>query len=282
MTVFVLLASVVTTCAGQEVTTNQTKEITNSMGMKFVLIPAGRFTMGSPVSEEGSQDDEPHHKVEISKPYYIGVTEVTRSQYATVMGLPGDIVIERDPKTNRVVRKSEIRSSPVAATELTWEQAVEFCNRLSLIPEEKKAGRIYRLPTESEWEYACRAGTTTAFSFGNDGNQLVFYGWYTINSKTSSKVGFFKPNPWGLYDMHGNVSEWCSDWYGDYPEGFVVDPKGPPEGTRRVCRGGNFDDAPANCRSAKRFGSMYSSKNIGFRVAMSQNDIPQLAKPEIK
>jgi formylglycine-generating enzyme required for sulfatase activity len=255
-------------CFGQEEKAALPKEITNSMGMKFVLIPAGRFTMGSPASEKGSDEDETLHKVEISKPYYLAIMEVTQGQYATVMGQKGEIVVERDPKTNRVIRKREldIRSSPLPVVDVSWEEAVEFCKRLSLLPEEKKAGRSYRLPTEAEWEYACRAGTSTAYSFGDNADALGQYA--SIRDNAPQPVGTKKANPWGLYDMHGNVCEWCSDWYGDYPEGLAVDPSGASAGEDRVFRGGSWGLTARDCRSANRDGPAPGLRfnNVGFRL----------------
>jgi formylglycine-generating enzyme required for sulfatase activity len=255
-------------CFGQEEQAAAPKEITNSMGMKFVLIPAGRFTMGSPASEEESEENETLHKVEISKPYYLAIMEVTQGQYATVMGKTGEIVLERDPKTNRVIRKLDIRSSPLPVADVSWEEAVEFCKRLSLLPEEKKAGRSYRLPTEAEWEYACRAGTSTAYSFGDNADALGEYAWFDDNSNGPQPVGTKKVNPWGLYDMHGNVWEWCSDWYGDYPEGLAVDPSGASAGEYRVSRGGSWFLTAWYCRSASRNWSTpdYRVGRLGFRL----------------
>ncbi len=123
---------------------------------------------------------------------------------------------------------------------VTWEEAVEFCGRLSGIPAEKRAGRVYRLPTEAEWECACRAGTTTAYSFGNDQGQLSNYGWWKVNAGgTTHPVGLKKPNLWGLYNMHGNVWEWCQEWYGGYSGGKLTEPTGPASGSYRVIRGGS-------------------------------------------
>jgi formylglycine-generating enzyme required for sulfatase activity len=240
------------------------KEITNSIGMKLVLIPKGTFTMGSPFEEEGAENDEERHQVTINKDYHLGMTEVTQGQYEKVMGTnPSNF-------QKRVIRKSDSSMYPVE--EVLWGGAVEFCKKLSELPEEKKAGRVYRLPTEAEWEYACRAGTSTRFSFGESPLSLGDFAWFGGNSDNQTHpVGEKKPNAWGLYDMHGNVSEWCSDWYYEYPKGAVSDPSGPKRGSDRMYRGGSWLSEAANCRSANR--SRYTSvsrwSSLGFRVALS-------------
>ena len=206
--------------------------ITNSVGIKMKLLPGGTFTMG----EAGSDKAAPH-PVTLTKPSYIGMYEVTNAQWKQVMGsIP-----------------SEWKEDDRPVTQVTWEETVEFCRKLSAMPEERKAGRVYRLPTEAEWEYACRAGTTTKYSFGDDESRLGDYGWFIKNSdKQIHPVGQKKPNAWGMYDMHGNVSEWCSDWYGDYPKGAVTDPQGPPGALFRVVRGASGAFGPGDCRSARR------------------------------
>jgi formylglycine-generating enzyme required for sulfatase activity len=252
------------------------KTITNSIGMKLVLIPKGRFTMGSPPGEKGSEEDERQHEVTISRDYHLGAHEVTQSQYRKVMGknpsfFQGDQLAERHPETGRVVKEVDGSNHPVE--KVSWEDAVEFCRKLSELPEEKAAGRVYRLPTEAEWEYACRAGSQTAYSFGDSSRNLRNYAWFGDNSGSKEldtdslwarlkdnpklyvdtllkagcathRVGQKKPNAWGLYDMHGNVWEWCGDWYGDYPRGSATDPKGPQQGSGRVLRGGCWAARP--------------------------------------
>jgi formylglycine-generating enzyme required for sulfatase activity len=246
------------------------KTITNSVGMKLVLIPKGTFMMGSPIEEEGADDDEEQHQVTISKDYYLGVTEVTQGQYEKVMGTnPSHF-------QKRVIRKSDSSMYPVES--VSWKDAVEFCKKLSELPEEKKAGRVYRLPTEAEWEYACRAGSKTAYSFGADSRSLGDYAWFGGNSgQQTHPVGEKKANAWGLYDMHGNVWEWCSDWYGVYPKGSVSDPSGPSEGSGRVLRGGSWYLGAADCRSAFRIrrGPSLRLNDGGFRVALSSSGIPR-------
>jgi formylglycine-generating enzyme required for sulfatase activity len=246
------------------------KEITNSIGMKLVLIPKGTFMMGSPASEQGRDDDETQHEVTISEDYYLGVFEVTQGQYEKVMGTNPSYF----PK--RVIGKSDSSMYPVE--KVSWEDAVEFCKKLSDLPEEKKAGRVYRLPTEAEWEYACRAGSKSAYSFGADSTSLGDYAWFGENSGNQTHpVGEKKANAWGLYDMHGNVWEWCSDCWGKYPKGSVSDPSGPSEGSYRVNRGGCWGIGAADCRSANRSWLDPSIRNYGygFRVALSPSGIPQ-------
>ena len=174
----------------------------------------------------------------ISKDYYLGVTEVTQGQYEKVMGTnPSSSFSQK-----RVISKSD--SSMYRVDKVSWEDAVEFCKKLSDLPEEKKAGRVYRLPTEAEWEYACRAGSKTAFNFGESAKSLGDYAWVGDNSGTQTHpVGEKKPNAWGLYDMQGNVGEWCSDWYGEYPKGAFIDPTG-PNAADRTLRGGSYRREP--------------------------------------
>jgi formylglycine-generating enzyme required for sulfatase activity len=250
------------------------KEITNSIGMKLVLIPKGTFFMGSPPDEIGSQDYERLHEVTISRDYYMGVHEVTQAQYKKVMGknpsyFQGDKVAIRHLRTNRVVKDVDSSNHPVE--QVSWGEAVEFCERLSALPEEKKAGRVYRLPTEAQWEYACRAGSTTAYGCGKD-RSLFDHAWYEINSQDQTHaVGQKKPNAWGMHDMHGNVWEWCSDWYDAqyYTQSPKDNPEGPKRGSGRVARGGCWRDPAVLCRSAFRDGGIpgYRDVNLGFRVS---------------
>ena len=238
--------------------------IINSIGMKLVLIPKGTFQMGAPFEEEFARDDEEPHEVTLSTDYYLGITEVTQGQYEKVMGTnPAHF-------QKRVIRKSDSSMYPVER--VSWERAVEFCRKLSELPEEKAAGRVYGLPTEAEWEYACRAGSQTAYSSGETPRSLDDYAWIATNSKGQTHpVGEKKANAWGLFDMHGNVSEWCSDRYGEYPKAAVSDPVGLQTGSSRVYRGGSINDGAASCRSSVRFRQRQSeSQNyIGFRVALS-------------
>ena len=181
------------------------KSITNRIDMKFNKIPAGTFTMGSPEGEEGRRDDEYQHKVTISKAFYMQTTEVTQGQWKAVMG------------TEPWKGKSNVKEGPnYPAVYISWDDAVAYCKKLS-----EKEGKIYRLPTEAEWEYACRAETKTTWSFGNDEKELINYAWYKENAydireEYAHLVGVKKPNAFGLYDMHGNAWEWCHDSHGSY------------------------------------------------------------------
>jgi formylglycine-generating enzyme required for sulfatase activity len=253
------------------------KEITNSIGMKLVLIPKGTFMMGSPESEEGRQKDETQHEVTISKDYYLGVYEVTQAQYEKVMGKNPSYF--QGPKVGN-------ENADLPVENVSWDDTVEFCKKLSDLPEEKKAGRLYRLPTEAEWEYACRAGSKTAYAFDDEEGLLPEYGWFKRNSSDRTHtVGLLEPNAWGLYDMHGNVWECCSDRYGDYPKGAVSDPSGPKVGSFRVFRGGSWFFGAAHCRSANRYWYDPSSRYHvnGFRLALSsQSGIPKSPEADSK
>jgi len=242
----------------------QGKVITNATGMKLVYIPAGSFMMGSPSNEKGPPEEGPQHEVRISEGFWMGQTEVTQGQYKSVMNAEPWSGKER-------VQKSA--NNP--AVYVNWDDAVEFCRKLS-----QQEGKTYRLPTEAEWEYACRAGTTTRFSFGDRDSSLGDYAWFRdnarkVNEKYAHSVGQKKPNPWGMYDMHGNVWEWCNDWYaegkGYYGESPRNDPTGPDTGSIRVGRGGGWNYPPHRCRSACRFFSapLYRPDYLGFRVARS-------------
>jgi formylglycine-generating enzyme required for sulfatase activity len=253
------------------------KEITNSIGMKLVLIPKGTFMMGSPESEKGRKENETQHEVTISKGYYLGVYEVTQAQYEKVIG-------KNPSRFQGAIVGNENADLPVE--NVSWHDAVEFCKKLSDLPEEKKAGRVYRLPTEAQWEYACRAGGETAYSFGESSESMCDYAWFDENSRFQTHpVGQKKPNAWGLYDMHGNVFEWCSDRLGEYPKGAVSDPAGPEEGSDRVFRGGGWHYEAADCRSANRDGDAPSIRDgvLGFRVALSsQSGIPKSPEADSK
>ena len=230
--------------------------VVNSVGMVLVPIPIGEFQMGSPASDTLARPGEkPQKLVKIAKAFYLSAFEVTQQQFEKVMG------------TGPWQDKRYVQEGPdYPATYVSWNDAVEFCRKLS-----EKEGLEYRLPTEAEWEYACRAGTTTAYSFGDDASELGEYAWYKENAVDVGQVGQKEPNPWGLYDMHGNVWKWCSDWGGDYPSGSTTDPTGAASGSSRVCRGGSWYLVAGICRSAFRYGDLPSLRNyyLGFRVALS-------------
>lgn len=223
--------------------------------LKLVLIPAGEFMMGS------EHAGEPVHKVRISEPFYMSTTEVTQAQYVAVMG--------EKPWSGQDYAG---RSEDAAANYVTWYNAEEFCEKLS-----EKTGHEVRLPTEAQWEYACRAGSEAAYCFGDSEARLVEYGWYENNAEHPGEcyphaVAQKKPNAWGLYDIHGNVSEWCRDWYEyqSYSVSPQEDPQGPSTGEDRVWRGGSWGDNAWVCRSANRnwaypTGTYYY---YGFRVVV--------------
>ncbi len=230
------------------------KAYKNSIGMEFVLIPAGSFMMGTDKNFEDCDDHEtPRHKVTISKPFYIGKYEVTQDQWVAVMG--------SNPS------KFKGRKRPV--DQVSWEDTQSFIRKLNRKEETDK----YRLPTEAEWEYAARAGTTTAYSFGNDKGGLGQYAWYGGNSGKTHPVGQLRPNAWGLYDVHGNLWEWCQDWYGEkyYSDSPSTNPRGPSSGSDRVRRGGSWFSGTRLCRSAYRYRYSPGRRNydLGFRLALS-------------
>jgi formylglycine-generating enzyme required for sulfatase activity len=254
-------------------------DLTNSIGMKLVLIPPGEFDMGSTQEEidqlkrEATErevgaryinrlpSEGPRHRVRITRPFYFGMSEVTQAQYGQVMG------------SGSAHSGALVGNKPVGS--ISWNDAQEFCRKLSELPNEKGAGRVYQLPTEAQWEYACRAGTTTRFCFGDDERQLGHYAWFGGNSgNTVQPVGQKMPNAWGLYDIHGNVWEWCADGHDlqYYQQSPRDDPGGPASARGRVIRGGSSPDRhPAGFRSAYRHGYSPASRapTIGFRAAMT-------------
>ena len=218
--------------------------------------------MGSPSSEVGRKDHEGSvHEVKISKEFYLGKYEVTQGQWEAVMGTqPWD-------------GQNNVHSgSDYPAVYISWNDAQEFIGRLNA----STGSEVYRLPTEAEWEYACRAGTSTPWSFGDDENQLTHYAWYEANACGVGecyphKVGTKRPNPWGLHDMHGNVLYWVQDWYDEdyYSVSPRIDPQGPSTGTRRVIRGGGFiGNNAGQVRSAPRWRGLpdFKNLNVGFRL----------------
>jgi formylglycine-generating enzyme required for sulfatase activity len=251
------------------------KAVVNSVGLRLVLLPPGKFRMGSPAGE-GAAEEWPRHDVTLSRPFYLGAFPVTQREYAAVMGVnPCDLA-----EANR--------GGPDHPVEyVSWDEAVEFCKRLSALPAERRAGRVYRLPTEAEWEYACRAGTPTAFAFGPalSSYQANFDGRCPHGEaprgpylERTSPVGSYPPNAWGLYDLHGNVYEWCADWFGAgyYAHSPAKDPAGPAAGEGRVLRGGSWRVSGWYCRSALRYRSApdMGLVSFGLRVAMTAREPP--------
>lgn len=240
--------------------TNQfdpSRDFANSVGIQLVPIKAGRFSMGSPVDERGRQDDEPQHSITISKSFHMSAHEVTQKQWQAVM------------QSRPWHMKNQIgKGDDYPATYITWADAKLFCTVLS-----RRESRTYRLPTEAEWEYACRAGTTGAFHADPDeiGNYTCFDG--NANSNFPSEVGDKLPNAWGLFDMHGNVSEWCNDWYAPYKLSDRVSPRGPATGEYRVTRGGSWESMIRFCRSAYRAGLGPDARmsTVGFRIVLEHD-----------
>jgi formylglycine-generating enzyme required for sulfatase activity len=201
----------------------------SASGIEFVEIPAGSFIMGSDYEEKAS----PPHKVTISQPFYMSKCPITRLEWTTVM--------EDNP--------ANIKQSTRPAENISWYDAGKFIKKLNIM----EKGDFYRLPTEAEWEYACRAGSTTRFFFGDDVADLPRFAWFDENSgKMTHEVGELDPNPWGLHDMVGNIWEWCSDWFTKYPEEDVTDPKGAEFGTVKAFRGGSGNRQSKYCVSAFR------------------------------
>jgi len=249
------------------------KTVTNSIGMRFVYIPAREFQMGSPQSERGRRENEHQHRVKITKPFYLGMFEVTQAEYLKIMDENPSKFSPDGPRGESVVGIDTIR---LPVDSVSWDNAVEFCRHLSNLPVESKSKRSYRLPTEAEWEYACRAGSSKLWSHGDEIDDLKSFAWYgsRIAEGRTHQVGEKEPNHFGLHDMHGNVWEWCHDWYTDDLKhgGTVVDPQGPKSGELRVIRGGGWASGPARCRNAARSHDPPSvhDEDLGFRVVLIQ------------
>lgn len=223
--------------------------ITNSLGMQMLWCPPGVFTMGSPEDEEGRHGDETQVQVHISKGFWMARTTVTQGQWQSLMG------------TN----PSYLQGANLPAEKVSWEDAQDFIIKINDM-ENLPSGYHYALPTEAQWEYACRAGEKGPYS----GGSLDEVAWYDENSgEKTHEVGHKKANSWGLHDMHGNVWEWCADWYGDTLKSGI-DPTGPSSGDFRVCRGGSWSFGASRCRAAGRFGFTPGSRylDLGFRPAI--------------
>jgi formylglycine-generating enzyme required for sulfatase activity len=243
----------------------ETVEIGDGVKMTFGLVPPGKFLMGLPADEEGYSGDERLHEVTLTEPFYLAKTEVTQAQYKALTG--------ENP--------SHFRGADKPVEQVSWEEARKYAEELT---KTRKDNHVYRLPTEAEWEYACRGGRSSSQPFGiGDGRSLSSrqanfkgdkpYGGADKGPdlKSTCAVGSYSANALGLLDMHGNVMEWCADWDGSYPSGAVTDPTGPAEGSTRVSRGGSWGTFAVNCRAACRIGIGPSilSMDVGFRLARS-------------
>ncbi len=280
--IIVITTGIISLTALGQVTASMPREqsFTNSLGMKFVRIESGEFMMGGLHKElpgglapegfmrGGDFDEQPAHKVKITKPFYMGTYEVTNRQY------------EQFDPSHRLVRGKLGFSidNDEAVVFVSWEDAKAFCDWLS-----KKEAMPYRLPTEAEWEYACRAGTTTVFHTGDslpsEFHKNVGTSWYPCPSRSRGRaevvplyVGKTQPNAWGLYDMHGNVEEWCEDWYGPYEPQTQVDPVGRVDGDFKVTRGGSHSTQLYYLRSANRLGTVPQDRSwlIGLRLVIAE------------
>ncbi len=234
---------------------------------ELLRIRPGGFAMGSP-DGQGKEDERPQHPVRITRDFYLGKYPVTQEQYQAVMG--------QNPSRFALSPQHPVDS-------VSWQDALQFCGKLRQYLLQEPAAMAgqgvhldaVRLPTESQWEYACRAGTDTAWSFGDDRNSIVDHGWCDKNSRrTTHPVGQLQPNAWGLYEMHGNLWEWCEDWYAsDYAQAGAADPTGPVTGDRRILRGGSWNVYARDCRSAARHAAPPDSRthNYGVRVLLTVN-----------
>ncbi len=243
----------------------ETVEIGNGVKMAFVLLPPGKFRMGSPESEADREKDETLHAVTLTEPFYLSKYPVTQEQYEALIG--------KNP--------SHFKGATFPVEQMTWEEARDYADKLTKKLDDKQ---VYRLPTEAEWEYACRGGRPSSKPFGiGDGRTLSsreanFDGNFPYGGaekgpflKSTCRVGSYSANALGLFDMHGNVWQWCADWYGPYPAREVTNPSGPPEGSDRVIRGGSWFYGAGGCRAACRIRRAPSSRyyDLGFRLARS-------------
>ncbi|MBI2900609.1 MAG: formylglycine-generating enzyme family protein [Planctomycetes bacterium] len=220
--------------------------------MEFVRIKAGEFMMGS---GNGEADEKPVHEVTISRDFWMQTTETTQAQWEAVMGK----------------KPSYFKGADLPVEDVSWENCREFMKKLNEKAKEQLEGKTAGLPTEAQWEYACRAGSTGKWCFGDDENKLGDYAWHQGSLKGNTQpVGQRKPNSWGLCDMHGNVWEWCEDWYGVYPSEAVTDPNGPASGKQRCLRGGSWVNAAAEVRASVRLKGfpLNRVRLVGFRVAL--------------
>jgi formylglycine-generating enzyme required for sulfatase activity len=228
--------------------------------MEFVLIPSGSFQMGS-LPETGDADETPRRQITLTQSFWLGKYEVTQEQWTQLMG----------------ANPSRFKGAQLPVDTVSWNDCQRFLAKLH-----EKTGRNFSLPTEAQWEYACRAGGTTRWTVGDQPASLEDYAWFNKNSgDRTHPVGEKKANAWGLHDLYGNVGEWCADWYGNpYPQGDATDPRGPPNGQSKVIRGGAWGDDPINARSAYRNanGPDGAHDGIGFRCVMAVEN-PREATP---
>lgn len=270
--VLILLAALVMPHLGQAAENTHT----NSIGMEFVLIPAGTFQMGSdPNDREAAPSERPRHRVTISKPFYLGKYEVTLAQWEAVMGSSPYTLPRSNPYYGLPGMADRLRKPTNPAT-VSWNDAQAFIKRLN----EREGHNRYRLPTEAEWEYACRAGTTTRYNFGDDADAALIrdHAWFSRNAESATHpVGTRKPNAWGLFDVHGNVLEWCLDgWRSRLPGGQVTNVAVAPTGTLRAVRGGSWLYEARHARSANRdsYGVLVRCSDLGFRVVLARDVEP--------
>ena len=231
------------------------------LDLTMIWVEPGSFMMGSPETEKWRVRNETQHQVTLTNGFYLGKYELTQVQWEKVMG--------SDP--------SRFKGADRPVENVSWNDVVAFCKKLTEM--EKKAGRVpegmaYQLPTEAQWEYACRAGTSTVYSWGDTiakTNANYAFDGYGKGLQETTPVGSYPANPWGFHDMHGNVWEWCADWYAKYPRGSVTNPEGPASGSYRVQRGGSWDYGGAFLRSAERGNFNPSNRHtLGFRVCFQK------------
>jgi len=249
--------------AQTELATRITLKLGEDTALTLIHVRPGTFRMGSVDNEPGRKDDELRHVVTITKPFYLAATETTQAQWRAVMQDNPSLLWGADRPVEHVC----------------WNRVVVFCEKLS-----EASGLAVRLPTEAEWEYACRAGSEAQFCGGDDAEDLDEYAWFQGNSgpsKTRPVTGK-RANAWGFYDMHGNVREWCMDWYAPYSSEATIDPAGPEQGTKKVIRGGSWGYVASLCRSASRQARSPDHRNgyVGFRIAAGLGDLMYAIKPD--
>jgi uncharacterized protein (TIGR02996 family) len=256
-------------------------EITNGVGMRFALIPPGTFRMGSPKGEKGRSYDEAAHEVTITRAFYLGVFTVTQAQYEAVLGNNPSFISRRGTSSEKVANVSDEALANFPVEGVSWHDAVEFCRKLNG-RDRPRPGLRYRLPTEAEWEYASRGGIASSGPFHHGGSlgslQANFDGRDPYGGAPKGPalgrpcpVGSYLPNAFGLYDVHGNVWEWCSDWYRAKADPSSSDPTGPADGQSKVVRGGSWYNSADRCRAANRFYRPPEARQhtLGFRVALA-------------